>query len=206
MSQTIEYSLVRPNLLDIVDEEWMRDTLPDDSKNPLGHCMFTLPGASTRHAVQIFQCPKTLQSTEMMQKTARTCKTCKTKPTSGLTLDLRLIVDTLYRLGSWMPLGTATAKIECDAGYPTCRAHLHACTVLQTCVPVQEGRRNVPASCKRCFRDGGPVMMEPWFISKGQSVCDGVEQSILHYDGHLHHAAAGELDPAWSWRVKFVQT
>lgn len=37
MAQTIDYSLIsNPELLDIVDEEWMRDTMPDDSESLQG--------------------------------------------------------------------------------------------------------------------------------------------------------------------------
>ena len=34
MSKTIHYSLIsEPHLLDLVDEEWRKDKLPDDSKS-----------------------------------------------------------------------------------------------------------------------------------------------------------------------------
>jgi hypothetical protein len=40
MASTIHYSAItEPHLLDVVDEAWMRDTLPDDRK-----CMYTLHG------------------------------------------------------------------------------------------------------------------------------------------------------------------
>jgi hypothetical protein len=48
MSKTIHYSLKsEPHLLDLVDDEWRRDKLPDDSKL---WALTGITGAKTMHA------------------------------------------------------------------------------------------------------------------------------------------------------------